>query len=335
MARFLKTSFLVFYALLAFYLAGPHPIPPALDTELPQVKKSPLAWEQYLQNRERHIATLRPDNEARIVWADSTQKQISEYSLVYLHGFSASQGEGFPLHRQTAQRFGCNLVLARLDQHGRDDPDAFAQISPASLLASAKEALHIGRQVGRKVILMCTSTGATLGLYLASGKHPEIAALILYAPLVDFYSPALILLDKPWGLQIAQMVAGSAYFIRENAPPKIRQYWNTQYRLEAAVALKSLVAATMHRRTFAKVKVPVFMGYYYRNEEFQDKTVSVAAARRMFAQLGTAPKQKQEVAFPEAGHHVICSEYTSRDLPGVRQATFHFLEKIAGLVPVF
>ncbi|NJL12865.1 MAG: alpha/beta hydrolase [Microscillaceae bacterium] len=327
MARFFKTTFLIFYALLAFYLAGPHPIPPALTTELPQVEKAPYEWAQYFQNRERTLARLRPDNQARIVWADSTQKQKSKYSLVYLHGFSASQGEGFPLHRETAQRFGANLVLARLDQHGLDDPEAFKKISPASLLASAKEALHIGRQVGHKVILMCTSTGGTLGLYLASGNHPEIAALILYAPLVDFYSPALGLLDKAWGLQIARLVAGSAYFVRKNAPPKIRQYWNTQYRLEATVALKSLVAATMQRRTFAKVKVPVFMGYYYRDEEYQDKTVSVAAARRMFAQLGTAPNQKQQVAFPEAGHHVICSQYTSRDLPGVRQATFHFLEK--------
>ena len=38
---------------------------------------------------------LKPDNEARIVWADSS-RQKTAYAIVYLHGFSASLGEGDP-----------------------------------------------------------------------------------------------------------------------------------------------------------------------------------------------------------------------------------------------
>ena len=35
-------------------------------------------------------------------------------SVVYLHGFSASQEEGDPVHYDFAQKFGCNLFLAAL-----------------------------------------------------------------------------------------------------------------------------------------------------------------------------------------------------------------------------
>ena len=41
---------------------------------------------------------------------------------------------------------------------------------------SAKEAYAIGRQLGKKVILIATSTGGTLALKLAA-EYPDIAGL--------------------------------------------------------------------------------------------------------------------------------------------------------------
>ena len=67
---------------------------------------------------------------------------------------------------------------------------------------------------------------------------------------------------------------------------------------------------------FQKVKQPVFMGYYYKDEEHQDKVVSVPAMLAMFDELGTPADKKQKMAFPNAGEHVIASHFTSGDLDG-------------------
>ena len=87
----------------------------------------------------------------------------------------------------------------------------------------------------------------------------------------------------------------------------------------------------MNRKEFAKVHQPVFMGYYYLDKKHQDETVSVKAALRMFDELGTPSNQKEKVAFPGAGAHVIGCELTSRSVPAVKEATFDFVRKIWGL----
>ena len=51
---------------------------------------------------------VKPNNEAKIIWADSNHQQ-TDYAIVYLHGFSASQMEGDPVHRNIAKQFHCNL----------------------------------------------------------------------------------------------------------------------------------------------------------------------------------------------------------------------------------
>lgn len=85
---------------------------------------------------------------------------------------------------------------------------------------------------------------------------------------------------------------------------------------------------------YNRIKMPVFLGYYYKNEEEQDKTVSVKAMREMFPQLGTPEELKREVAFPESGHHVITSYMTSNDIEGVIRETQSFIEDVLNISPV-
>ena len=40
---------------------------------------------------------IKPDNQARIIWADSSKKEKTKIAFLYLHGFSASQAEGDPV----------------------------------------------------------------------------------------------------------------------------------------------------------------------------------------------------------------------------------------------
>lgn len=333
MTRFLKSSLIVVMCLLVAYLVGPHPLPPKLNTELPTVSSDLRVLEQDIQIREKNTAYLKPDNQARIVWADSLQKKKTTYSVVYLHGFTASYAEGAPIHTEFARRYGCNLYFPRLDQHGLDNPEPLLNVSPESLLASAKEAVAIGQQLGEKTILMCTSTGATMGLFIAS-EHPEIEALIIYSPLIDFHLPILNILNQPWGLQIARLARGSKYNIRENTSKLQQKYWTTKFRLEGTIALKSLEAALTKPDIFKKIKQPMFLGYYYKDEENQDKTISVAAARKMFETISTPTSLKVEKAFPNAKEHVIGSYITTKAWKDVRDATFKFAEEVIGLKAV-
>ncbi|GAB3953190.1 alpha/beta hydrolase [Spirosoma harenae] len=275
-------------------------------------------------------ANVRPDNEARIVWADSLHKVKPPYSIVYIPGFSASWAEGDPVHKQIAKHFGCNLYLARPAEHGINSPDAFKEITPANYAESAERALAIGKALGDKVILMGTSAGGMLSLYLAA-HHPEIDGLILYSPCIAVANPALKLSTGPWGKQIVGLIFKDEHLINTHYSGERARYWLPQYHTNGLFTLQTMIDEYMKPELFQKVKQPVFMGYYYKDEDHQDNVVSVPAMLEMFDELGTPTDKKEKVDFPNAGAHVIASHFTSKDLPGVYQATEKFMETVLKL----
>ena len=54
--------------------------------------------------------------------------------------------------------------------------------------------------------------------------------------------------------------------------PFIAQYWYNKYRMESTVQLEELLETTMKESLFEKIKQPVLLLYYYKDEEHQDKT---------------------------------------------------------------
>uniref|UniRef100_UPI0040492AE6 alpha/beta hydrolase n=1 Tax=Fulvivirga sp. TaxID=1931237 RepID=UPI0040492AE6 len=316
--------------LFVTYIIGPKVATEPLDKQLPSVPTDLNDLENLVKSNEAKFNNIKPDNEAQIVWYDSVP-QKTPYSIVYLHGFSASQYEGYPIHRDLANRYGCNLYLPRLAGHGLKEDEPMIDLTAKQMMESAKEAIAIGMEIGEKVILLTTSTGGTYGLYLAE-NNPKIAGIVLYSPNIDLYDASSEMLDMPWGLQIAKMVKGTDY--NEWTLDSISaRYWTNKYRLEVLTHLRAMVDATMTKETFEKVTQPVFLGYYYRNDTAQDMTVSVPAMLRMYDQLGTSPDKKRKVAFPNANHHVIGCELTSKDVEGVKLETMKFLEEIVGLLP--
>ncbi|MDF9795306.1 pimeloyl-ACP methyl ester carboxylesterase [Catalinimonas alkaloidigena] len=323
---------LAIFALLmaGVYSMGPTPEHGELSGQLPEVPTDLIALEQEVVTQERSNPYIKADNEARIIWADSS-KQKTPYSIVYLHGFGASQGEGEPVHRLIAEKYGFNLYLSRLKEQGIESDSAFKSMTTENLLETAKRAVAIGKVLGDKVIIMGTSTGGALGLYITA-ENPEIAGLILYSPIIAPKDENLLLLNRPWGRQMMEAVAGGEYIIEEREGLQ-KQYWSRLYYIEGYIALAGLVENAMTAATFAKVKCPVFLGYYYKNEEEQDNVVSVEAMLEMFDQLGTASEDKVKVAFPEAGNHVISSYIRSGDWKGVYHETDNFMRKIFGFSP--
>ncbi len=309
--------------LLIIYLMGPHPNVPKLNPLLPVIPENLDSF--VIQNELRH--KLRPDNEARIIWVNDSLKQKTPYAIVYLHGFSASQGEGDPVHKNIAARFGCNLYLSRLAEHGIDTTEQLINLTADKLWESAKEAYAIASKLGEKVIVMGASTGGTLALMLAA-SYPEIHSLILLSPNISIFDSNAWLLNKPWGLEMARMVIGSDYVYPDDDRPIYKQYWNYGYRLEAVTELQELLELSMTATIFKKVKRPTLMLYYYQDQVHQDSVVSVDAMHKMFTELGTPGNLKKSVAIPKAGNHVLGSYIKSNDIEGVEKAIEDFITDV-------
>lgn len=317
--------------IIVTYLLGPKPDEPELNKDLPSISASIATMDSYIEKKEAAF-DIKPDNESRIFWANDSIHERTEYCVLYLHGFSASWYEGYPAHVEFAKHFGFNLYTPRLHDHGLVTEDPLLDMTPDKLWDSAKEALMIARSLGKKVIIMSTSTGGTLGLKLAADFPEYVDGLILYSPNVRINNNSAFLLSKPWGLQIGRKSIGSKYRVtNEDFDSKDCQYWNCKYRVEAIVYLQQLVESTMKKSTFTHVTAPVFLGYYYKDEDHQDETVRVDAMLKMFDLLGTIPSQKVKKAFSEAGEHVIACELTSGCVDEVIAETIKFGEEILGL----
>src|SRR5664279_6520927 len=140
--------------------------------------------ESSIIRNEKAVKGIKPDNQARIIWADSLKKEKTKIAFLYLHGFSASKAEGDPVHKDLAKKYQANLFLSRLAEHGIDRGDSsMINLKAGEYEASAEKALAIAEKLGDEVIVIGTSAGGTLSLFLAS-RHPEIKAIILYSPCV-------------------------------------------------------------------------------------------------------------------------------------------------------
>ncbi|MEM6800892.1 MAG: alpha/beta fold hydrolase [Bacteroidota bacterium] len=320
---------LLFFLIL--YLLGPKPEKPQFDLSLPELSPHLFEIEESIQQKEALIPNIREDNEARIVWSH-VQAEKTEYAIVYLHGFSASQGDAKPVHMQFAEHFAANLYLPRLQAHGLNSKESLLEFDPEAYMRSAVEAYAVGRKLGKKLILMGTSTGASLALYLAA-HFPDIHGLILISPNIELFDKKTLLLNRPWGLQIARAILKSKYRKSEVKKEEQSPYWDHDYRLEAAVQVKNLVDHSMYTEIFDKVKQPAFVAYYYKNEQEQDQTVSVSAIKRMFEQLGTAQEKKRLENFPEAGDHCIGSDIWSGAWEELRDRCILFAKEVLDMQP--
>ena len=323
MRTFLKFTTGLLLALLIIYLAGPKPNQPKYDKQLTSVPE--INTLENFVNEQEKAHQIKPGNQAEIIWADSSHRQ-TEYAVVYLHGFSATKEEGNPVHRNFAKSINANLYLSRLADHGIDTISPMQNITADRLWESAKQAYAIGKKLGKKVILVGTSTGGTLALQLAA-TYPEINSLILLSPNIEINDDKAWLLNNPWGLQMARLVTGGEERIVKDKTAEYKKYWYTNYKLESVVALQELLETSMDDDVFATVKQPTLMLYYYKNEQAQDPVVKVSAMLNMFDKLGTPANQKEKLALPETGNHVIGSAITSKDVAGVENAIRAFAKK--------
>ncbi|MEP7267174.1 MAG: alpha/beta hydrolase [Saprospiraceae bacterium] len=315
------------------YFSGPRPPKPIYTSDLPDIPDQSNELEKYIASLEQKDQPLKEGNEAKIIWYNDSLKSKTPFSIVYLHGFSASHEEGKPIHEWMAKTFGMNLYLARLADHGRKKEDALSEFTAQKAWDDAKMALSIGKKIGDKVILVSTSTGGTLSLMLCA-QYADIAAQILMSPNIAIKDPTSVILNDPWGLQIARKVIGGEFKIASDTSAIYGKYWDKKYRIEALVQLEELIETSMNKNTFSAIHQPTLLLYYYKDETHQDPVVRVDAMKKMFSELAIPPDKKREIALPHVGEHVLGGYIKSKDLESVKREIESYLQSVLNLKKV-
>ena len=325
----MKKIILIISFFILIFLLGPKIEKPIIFKDLPKIKLSINEVKSWIHQKELKFINIKEGNESRIIFYDSVPKKTN-LSIVYLHGFSGSSQDGSPVHINTAKKLKTNIYLPRLYAHGLNSDEPLLEYTGEKYLDSAREALAIGKIIGEKVILMCTSTGCSAALALAA-NHPQVSALVMYAPNIRITHPLDFVATLPWGLYIVRLVEGGKYHYITNTWEDKEKFWTTKYRLEAPIEMQNLLETAMNEEVFRKVMVPTFSGFYYKNEVEQDNVVSVNAMRMMFKQLGTEDSLKLEIAFEDAGGHEIAYNIVNKNYLKVQKSTLNFLQNVFNL----
>lgn len=325
----MKKIILIISFFILIFLLGPKIEKPIIFKDLPKIKLSINEVKSWIHQKELKFINIKEGNESRIIFYDSVPKKTN-LSIVYLHGFSGSSQDGYPVHINTAKKLKSNIYLPRLYAHGLNSDEPLLEYTGEKYLDSAREALAIGKIIGEKVILMCTSTGCSAALALAA-NHPQVSALVMYAPNIRITHPLDFVATLPWGLYIVRLVEGGKYHYITNTWEDKEKFWTTKYRLEAPIEMQNLLETAMNEEVFRKVMVPTFSGFYYKNEVEQDNVVSVNAMRMMFKQLGTEDSLKLEIAFEDAGGHEIAYNIVNKNYLKVQKSTLNFLQNVFNL----
>lgn len=210
----------------------------------------------FLAGEEAKAGPIRKGLHKQIVWADPLHPSRTALSLVYVHGFSASPAEMRPLPDILAKSLGANLFFARLAGHGLDDPDALGQASIGDWTAAVEEALDIGRLLGERVIIIATSTGASLVTWALArpGLADRVAATVLLSPNYGVQASGSFLLTGPFAAAIAHLVIGARRGF-EPVNELNAHNWTTDYPVEALIPMAEAVRLSVFTPV-EEIKVP-------------------------------------------------------------------------------
>ena len=278
--------------LLLLFFLGPRE---SADYQL-EARDLPEDLEAYLAQAEAQALNLKPDNEKKIIWR--SQKGFkTPWSIIYIHGFSASRMETAPLSENVARSLEANLFLTRLTGHGRDS-EAMLDGSVNAWLNDTLEAIRIGRRLGERVLVMATSTGALLAMLAATDPSIRgIDAMVLISPNFrpkDWRSP---ILGWPWGKFLARRIQGKTFRLARGQEG-LEMYWTVSMPTEALLPLMALVRLG-RKSKLSNLTLPLLVFYCP-----QDQVVCVKSIERIFARIQSPRKElvRVNVTQDENGH---------------------------------
>ena len=224
---------------------------PSRIAGLPGVPEIAGDVSEWLARAEAEVAAGTPiigGAEKRIRWYGDNAGLRSDYVVVYLHGFSATRQEIAPVAEMVADGLEANLFETRLSGHGLED-GALDGARAEDWLVDGVESLAVGRLLGERVVLIGTSTGATLALALSDHElFSHVETLVMVSPNFAPKDDTAGLLTSPGGPQLARLMLGET---RSWSPANELQdrYWSTSYPTYALVEMMRLV-------DYARAKIP-------------------------------------------------------------------------------
>ena len=328
--KVLKRVLLSFISLLflvaAFYYSGPTTAAPSYELSLPKVN-TPL---DAINDSLRHFDTdmkAEPCAISTVDWYDSVRQ--TEYVLLYLHGFSASQHEGDSVRFWTAKRLKANAYYPRIAGHGLEEEDSvrYATFTATAVWEKAKKDFSLATTLGKKVIIMSCSTGTPLALKLAATYPNKVYALVNYSPNIRLHDPLAALVNGPWGLELLKWTSSQEF--RDLSPREDRIVEDCKHRSycwESVIQMQWLLETTMIEPTFEAVKAPSLTMMWNESDEVRDRIVSVEKAQWMHQKLGSSVKQWTNYACKD---HVILNYQTSEAAEYVFETTHAFIMQLA------
>jgi len=214
--------------------------------------------------------------------------------------------ETWPLCDRLAESLGAHLFYTRLAGHGRDGA-AMGTATVRDWQADALEALAVGRLLGRKIILVGTSTGGPLATWLAAQPLAAglLDSLILISPNFMPKNPLAAAFLWPPALRLLERFFGGWRCFSVQNPDQAR-FWTVRYPIKAIGTMMNLVHLSW-KLDLKSVAVPVLMLV-----NPWDRVINVSLALLRYRAFGDS--QKKRVLFRgnrDLGRHVLAGEILS------------------------
>ena len=262
--------------------------------------------DEYLSRAEESIPNLKADLNKRIFWFENPGEK-TEVAVVYIHGYSASPQEVRPVPERIAKKLQANLHFSRLTGHGCDSKEmSKAQIQ--DWLNDAAEAVAIGRKIGKKIIVISTSTGGTLVSALAVSKKHFAAEdkLVFISPNFGLNKRMSGILTWPFSQIWMPLIFGSE---RTFKPRGVLHsyFWTTRYSTKSVIKMAKMTNA-IAKLDFSRAKWSALFIYSKR-----DKVVKPRLVEKVYNSWG-GKKSKLVVEigeYDDPNSHVICGDIMS------------------------
>ncbi|RBP50958.1 alpha/beta hydrolase [Arenicella xantha] len=278
--------------------------------------------EDSINAAEAHFDDIIDGAEKNIRWHQN-QLIKTEYSIVYLHGFSASRQELNPLVDELADELAANVFYARLRGHGRS-ADAMLDGNVAAWQQDTLDAFKIGQLIGEKVILIGTSTGATLATWLNSQSNStQAAASILISPNFKVKSRSASMVQWRLGLWLAKQLNGDYHSFKPHNEFHAK-YWTERYPLDAVVPMLDLVDL-VEEIDKSSIKVPQLIVY-----SPNDQVVDVNKIKQVSMQFtGTKVSLVPFTSSKDPAQHVLVGDSSSpNEVADMRALIIDFLRTL-------
>ena len=297
----LTTALTLALIVTTLFLSPGNPFGPDQPNERAPAPDTLTQLDDWLAKSEAAHPYLRPGTAKGIVWHGTVQ-QRTPWSIVYVHGFTASRLETAPVADRIAATLGANLFYTRLTGHGLPAA-AMADATLQDWFADISEAVRIGHTLGERVLLIGCSTGATLATWLA--LRPEGHLIDAHVFLSPNYGPKdkrANIANWPWGRQLIHLVQGPLRSSPTSDPRELSA-WTNPHPTTAIFPVMALVKR-IRETDLTAFKKPVLMLY-----SEADQTVDPEHTRRAFDRIGSLVKTLEPVSYSRArGQHVLAGD---------------------------